>query len=34
LTGNYPVEIPKSSGAAQLHLFDAAEHANGAAMRR
>jgi len=33
-TGNYPVEIPKSSGAAQLHLFDAAEHANGAAMRR
>ncbi|MEA2680660.1 MAG: amidophosphoribosyltransferase [Candidatus Binataceae bacterium] len=33
-TGNYPVDIPKSSGPAQLHLFDAAEHANGAAMRR
>jgi len=33
-TGNYPVEIPKSAGPAQLHLFDAAEHANGAAMRR
>ena len=33
-TGNYPVDIPKSSGAAQLRLFDAAEHANGAAIRR
>ena len=33
-TGNYPVDIPESKGAAQLHLFDAAEHANGAAIRR
>jgi amidophosphoribosyltransferase len=33
-TGNYPVDIPKSTGTVQLHLFDAAEHANGAAMRR
>ena len=33
-TGNYPVEIPKSKGPSQLHLFDAADHANGAAMRR
>jgi amidophosphoribosyltransferase len=33
-TGNYPVEIPKSTGPAQLHLFDAADHANGAALRR
>ena len=33
-TGNYPVEIPKSRGPAQLHLFEAAEHANGAALRR
>jgi len=32
-TGNYPVDIPKSTGTPQLHLFDAAEHANGAAMR-
>ena len=33
-TGNYPLEIPKSRGPAQLHLFEAAEHANGAALRR
>ncbi len=33
-TGNYPVEIPKQTGPAQLHLFEAADHANGAAMRR
>jgi amidophosphoribosyltransferase len=33
-TGNYPIEIPKQKGPAQLHLFDAADHANGAAMRR
>jgi amidophosphoribosyltransferase len=33
-TGNYPVEIPKRAGPAQLHLFEAAEHANGAAQRR
>ena len=33
-TGNYPVEIPKHTGATQLHLFEAAEHANGAALRR
>jgi len=30
-TGKYPVEIPKNLGPAQLHLFDAADHANGAA---
>jgi len=30
-TGKYPVEIPKNRGPAQLHLFDAADHANGAA---
>ena len=30
-TGKYPVEIPKNVGPAQLHLFDAADHANGAA---
>jgi len=29
-TGKYPVEIPKNLGPAQLHLFDAADHANGA----
>jgi len=33
-TGNYPVEIPKKTGPDQLHLFEAADHANGAAMRR
>jgi amidophosphoribosyltransferase len=33
-TGNYPIEIPKQKGPAQLHLFEAAEHANGAATRR
>jgi amidophosphoribosyltransferase len=33
-TGNYPIEIPRKKGPAQLHLFEAAEHANGAAARR
>ena len=33
-TGKYPIEIPKQKGPAQLHLFEAADHANGAAMRR
>ena len=33
-TGEYPVEIPKSFAPAQLHLFDASEHANGADNRR
>nr|MBF6560392.1 amidophosphoribosyltransferase [Candidatus Binataceae bacterium] len=33
-TGKYPVEIPASLAPAQLHLFDAADHANGAAGRR
>lgn len=33
-TGKYPVEIPSNIQPAQLHLFDAAEHANGAGLRR
>jgi amidophosphoribosyltransferase len=33
-TGEYPVEIPKDHSPHQLHLFDAADHLNGAAMRR
>jgi len=33
-TSNYPVEIPSNVRPAQLHLFDAAEHANGAGLRR
>ncbi|HXZ88700.1 MAG TPA: amidophosphoribosyltransferase [Candidatus Binataceae bacterium] len=33
-TGQYPVEIPKDHSPHQLHLFDAADHLNGAAMRR
>jgi amidophosphoribosyltransferase len=33
-TGNYPVEIPQRTVPAQLHLFEAAEHANGMATRR
>ncbi|MGH7934212.1 MAG: amidophosphoribosyltransferase [Candidatus Binataceae bacterium] len=32
-TGRYPVEIPRDHGPHQLHLFDAAEHANGAQRR-
>lgn len=33
-TGEYPVEIPKDRSPHQLHLFDAVDHLNGAAMRR
>ncbi|MGA2409332.1 MAG: amidophosphoribosyltransferase [Candidatus Binataceae bacterium] len=33
-TGKYPVAIPHNIQPSQLHLFDASEHANGAAQRR
>jgi len=33
-TGKYPVEIPSNMQPAQLHLFDATEHANSAGLRR
>jgi amidophosphoribosyltransferase len=33
-TGNYPVAIPKDRTPHQLHLFDAADHMNGADQRR
>jgi amidophosphoribosyltransferase len=33
-SGNYPVAIPKDRTPHQLHLFDAADHMNGADQRR